>query len=250
MLSSRPHPIYLIVATSVCPPLGIGLRGQLPWPPLKADMSFFKRVTTRPPVPAETKPHAEVKNAVIMGRKTWDSVPAKFRPLRDRINVVISRSKTAQDLAGPAGSEDLLVTPNLPDALSALEKLQSSKGIELGKTFIIGGSEVYRAAYEDLLISNGVTLRVVQTQVRRRDGAAIECDTFFPPTLEQMQPNGSGTEARRATAEEVEEWVGERLPQRGKGHIVKSDDRVEGVGDWLEDGEMQIRVVGEEFNRK
>ena len=250
MPSIRPQPIYLIVATSVCPPLGIGLRGQLPWPPLKADMSFFKRVTTRPPVPSKTKMDTKVKNAVIMGRKTWDSIPAKFRPLRDRINVVVSRSKTAQDLAGPSGSEDLLVTPTLPGAMSALEKLQSGGRVELGKAFIIGGSEIYRAAHEDLLISNGVPLRIIQTQVRRTDGRAIECDTFFPIALGQVQLSDAGAEARRATAEEVEEWVGEQLPQRGKGNIVKSNDNLEDLGDWLEEGEMQIRVLGEEIHKK
>ena len=65
-----------------------------------------------------------------------------------------------------------------------------------------------------------------------------------------------GEEASRATAEELEEWLGEQPPQRrGRGNVVKGDkDNVGGVGggggggggDWLEDGEMLIRVVGEE----
>ena len=91
-------PIYLIVATSVNPPLGIGLRGQLPWPPLRADMAFFKRVTS-----ASTKTlskgdqnsePSKVMNAVVMGRKTWESIPTRFRPLAGRLNVVVTRSKT------------------------------------------------------------------------------------------------------------------------------------------------------------
>ena len=56
---------------------GIGVGGQLPWS-LRGDMQFFKQLTrsTRDP----TK-----RNAVIMGRKTWQSIPTKFRPLDDRI---------------------------------------------------------------------------------------------------------------------------------------------------------------------
>jgi dihydrofolate reductase len=189
-------------------------------------------------------------NAVIMGRKTWDSIPPKFRPLRDRINVVVSRSKTTQDLVGHTSSADVLVTPSLPAAISALDEHCADGEIELGKTFIIGGSEIYRTALHDLVISHGMPVRVVQTQVRRKDGAEIECDTFFPTTLGQTQSGIYGTESRRATAEEVEKWVGEELPQRGKRSIIKSSDEVDALGDWLEEGEMQIRVLGEEIKLK
>ena len=213
-------------------------------------MSFFKRVTTRPPPHSDKNRDMKTINAVIMGRKTWDSIPPKFRPLRDRINVVVSRSKTTQDLAGHTSSADVLVTPNLPAAISALDERCADGEIELGKTFIIGGSEIYRAALQDLVISHGVPVRVVQTQVRRKDGVEIECDTFFPTTLGQTQSGIHGTESRRATAEEVEEWVGEELPQRGKGSIVKSGDDVDALGDWLEEGEMQIRILGEEIKLK
>jgi dihydrofolate reductase len=245
----KAHTVYLIVAASVNPPLGIGLRGQLPWPPLKSDMCFFKRVTTRPPHSDKNK-DVKTINAVIMGRKTWDSIPPKFRPLRDRINVVVSRSKTTQDFVGHTNSADVLVTPNLPAAISALDGHCADWKIELGKTFIIGGSEIYRAALQELVISHRVPVRIIQTQVRRKDGAEIECDAFFPTTLGQTQSSIHGTESRRATAEEVEEWVGEQLPQRGKGSIVKRSDGVDGLGDWLEEGEMQIRVLGEEIRLK
>lgn len=217
---------------------------------LKSDMSFFKRVTTRPPLLSNTTRDVKTKNAVIMGRKTWDSIPPKLRPLRDRVNVVVSRSKTIGDLAGPTSSEDLLVTASLPGAVSALEKLQSDGKIKLGKMFIIGGSEIYRAAMEELLISNGVALRIIRTQVRRKDGGEIKCDTFFPTVPEQIQSGTVVTESRIVTLEEVEEWVGEELPQRAKGDISKSDDKADDVGDWLDEGEMQIRVVGEEIKKK
>ena len=51
-------------------------------------MAYFARVTSSAPEGA--------RNAVVMGRKTWESIPGKFRPLRDRLNVVISRDKAYQ----------------------------------------------------------------------------------------------------------------------------------------------------------
>ncbi|PGG97011.1 hypothetical protein AJ79_09370 [Helicocarpus griseus UAMH5409] len=87
--------------------LGIGHAGTLPWPRIKTDMTFFSRVTTRAPPPLlqsqaqsqSQSPNDDDKNgitttavnAVIMGRKTYDSLPARFRPLPGRVNVVVSR---------------------------------------------------------------------------------------------------------------------------------------------------------------
>jgi len=57
----------------------IGKQGDLPWR-LKSDMTRFKTLT-----------EADGYNAVIMGRKTWDSLPDSFRPLPERVNIVMSR---------------------------------------------------------------------------------------------------------------------------------------------------------------
>jgi dihydrofolate reductase len=62
---------------------GIGKGGTLPWR-LRKEMAYFARVTTH-------APEGEA-NAVIMGRNTWESIPPKFRPLRRRTNVVVSRN--------------------------------------------------------------------------------------------------------------------------------------------------------------
>lgn len=85
------RPIYLIVATSKCSSrLGIGFQNSLPWPLIKSDMAFFQKVTRDSRPPSAATPGSI--NAVIMGRKTYESVPAKFRPLGGRLNVVISRT--------------------------------------------------------------------------------------------------------------------------------------------------------------
>jgi dihydrofolate reductase len=91
------RPIYLIVATTLKSlRLGIGFQNSLPWPMIKSDMQFFAKVTknSRPSSPATTLSVTDDRiNAMIMGRKTYESIPAKFRPLAGRMNVIISRTK-------------------------------------------------------------------------------------------------------------------------------------------------------------
>jgi len=62
---------------------GMGKNGQLPWV-IPQDLKHFKEISTAVINPAN-------KNAVIMGRKTWESLPEKFRPLPGRVNVVLSK---------------------------------------------------------------------------------------------------------------------------------------------------------------
>merc|ERR550514_2288490 len=103
-MASASLPVSVIVASTGRG--GIGKDGGIPWR-LKDDMAYFKRVTTNAP--------AGKTNVVIMGRKTWDSIPAKFRPLAGRINVVLSRSAEAEALEGAT------LARSLSDALKALE---------------------------------------------------------------------------------------------------------------------------------
>jgi dihydrofolate reductase len=66
---------------------GIGKNGAMPWR-LRGDMDHFKRITQR-------VTDTSRQNAVIMGRKTWESLPKSFRPLPGRLNVVLSRNPNA-----------------------------------------------------------------------------------------------------------------------------------------------------------
>lgn len=64
---------------------GIGLKGDLPWARnLPSDLANYKRITTQ--CNDKTK-----VNAVIMGRKTWESIPVKFRPLKGRFNIILTK---------------------------------------------------------------------------------------------------------------------------------------------------------------
>ena len=94
----------------------IGLHNALPWH-LPEDMAHFKRTTMGHPV--------------IMGRKTWDSLPAKFRPLPGRTNVVVTRQEDwHENGAQPAR--------NMHDALQICEQFPD--------VWVIGGAQLYALA--------------------------------------------------------------------------------------------------------
>lgn len=74
--------LTLVVAATLTN--GIGQGSRLPWR-LPQELSYFARVTT-------IAPDGKF-NAVIMGRNTWESIPLKFRPLPNRLNIVVSRNE-------------------------------------------------------------------------------------------------------------------------------------------------------------
>lgn len=114
-------------------------------------MAHFKRVTS-----------GDGNNAVIMGRKTWDSIPPKFRPLPGRTNVVLTRSGSSGEYP-----DNVLVASSLQDAVAQLEDAA-------GDIFVIGGAQVYQES-----IDSGLVNRVVYTEVSNLPEDA-EFDAFFP----------------------------------------------------------------------
>eukprot|EP00281_Chroomonas_sp_CCMP1168_P021164 CAMPEP_0206237660 /NCGR_PEP_ID=MMETSP0047_2-20121206/14386_1 /ASSEMBLY_ACC=CAM_ASM_000192 /TAXON_ID=195065 /ORGANISM="Chroomonas mesostigmatica_cf, Strain CCMP1168" /LENGTH=488 /DNA_ID=CAMNT_0053662115 /DNA_START=84 /DNA_END=1550 /DNA_ORIENTATION=- len=145
-------PFSLIVATTNDG--GIGLKGNLPWR-LPGDMAFFKRVTI------DAGDEAGKVNAVVMGRKTWESIPPAHRPLPDRLNVVLTRNPSALQLP-----EEVICCESLSSALSAV-----SKRSDVAHCFVIGGGEVYKEA-----LALPQAAKVYRTLVH----GDFECDTFFP----------------------------------------------------------------------
>ncbi|MDD3354191.1 dihydrofolate reductase [Zoogloea sp.] len=94
----------------------IGLDNRLPWH-LPEDMKFFRETTRGKPV--------------IMGRKTWESLPGAFRPLPGRRNIVVSRNAGYQ-------ADGATVAGGLSEALAAAGAADT--------VFVIGGAELYRQA--------------------------------------------------------------------------------------------------------
>ena len=217
-------PLTLIAA--VTPLWGIGKGGSLPWPMLKQEMAYFARVTKRAPTPllASISSAPRFMNAVIMGRKTWESIPSRLRPLKDRINVVISRTPEALRFpreidTGEVLPEGPFAASSISDALDYLESAyaKESSGIDtatprLGHVFIIGGAKVYNMA---LQLDN--CNRVLLTKVE----GDWECDTFFPTKLGESEGGQGSLEWRKQTLKELEGWVGEKL-----GNARRVEDKV------------------------
>ncbi|KAJ7957782.1 Bifunctional dihydrofolate reductase-thymidylate synthase [Quillaja saponaria] len=83
IMHDGPWRTYQVVVAATCN-MGIGKDGKLPWR-LPSDLKFFKELTV-------TASDPDKMNAVVMGRKTWESIPLQFRPPPGRLNVVLTRS--------------------------------------------------------------------------------------------------------------------------------------------------------------
>ena len=136
---------------------GIGKDGKLPWQ-LSADLQHFREITTTATTSAK-------KNVVIMGRKTWDSLPERFRPLPNRINVVVSRNS---DLVLPKG---VFKANGLEQALS---QIIPELGEQVEDIFVIGGAQLYAAA-----LTHPGCQRIYLTRINR----SFDCNIFFPSDL-------------------------------------------------------------------
>jgi len=118
----------------------IGRDNAIPWR-IPEDAQRFRRLTMGHPV--------------VMGRRTWDSLPNRFRPLPGRRNVVLSRNPDWQ----PEGGERVA---SLDEALRLLGGAP--------QVFVIGGADIYAAA---LPVADDLLLTEID--------ADVEGDTVFPP---------------------------------------------------------------------
>lgn len=121
----------------------IGNKGTLPWI-LPDDMKFFQRTTLNHPV--------------ISGRKNYESIPERFRPLRDRVNIVVTHDKDYT-------ADGAIVCHSLKDAIDIAKKTEQKE------VFLIGGGQLYQNAFDDDLVD-----RIYLTTVH----AKPEGDTYFP----------------------------------------------------------------------
>ena len=134
---------------------GIGFRNKLPWPHIREDMNIFNKITSFVKNPKK-------KNAVIMGRKTWDSLPKK--PLPNRINIILTNSTNNY-----SQFPNTLTSCSLDNALNVTNSIMFKNIIE--DVFIIGGQKVYEDA-----IKHPNCNKVYITEIPGH----YEADTFFP----------------------------------------------------------------------
>ena len=172
---------FSIIVAATSNGLGIGRNGTLAWN-IPEDMAFFKKVTMRAP---DAK-----KNVVIMGRRTYESIPSKFRPLTDRINVVLSRDVNVREKMALPSS--VLTANSLAEALKNLEFSEHANIIN--EIFIIGGAAVYNEAMLSKYCS-----KIYLTEVLNEYN---DLDTFFPtiPAHQYRMTGRSKTQQSKETA--------------------------------------------------
>ena len=153
----------------------IGSEGRIPWH-LPEDLALFKSITAGHPV--------------IMGRRTWESLPESSRPLPGRINIVVSSNPNFS----PAGA---VRAGNLHAAL--IEASMSGAGSD--QIWIIGGARLYEEA-----------LPLADTVVMTRVDLDVEGDTFAPELgpaweLAEEQPPGGLGISEDGTRFRFERWT-------------------------------------------
>tara|TARA_B100001175_G_scaffold181923_1_gene154399 strand:- start:3162 stop:3665 length:504 start_codon:yes stop_codon:yes gene_type:complete len=119
----------------------IGKDNKLAWN-LPYDMKYFSNITRN--------------HTVIMGRKNWESIPEKFRPLPNRKNIIVSRNKKYK-------IKSSIVVNSVEKAIEV------AKNDNDNEIFIIGGGEIYKASFKYIN-------KLYITEIR----SIIEGNTFFP----------------------------------------------------------------------
>lgn len=121
----------------------IGKNNSLIWH-LPKDMAFFKSTT--------------INNCIITGRKNYESIPKKYRPLKDRTNIVVTRQKDYNE-------EGIVIANSIENAILKAREDGSKE------CFIIGGGQIY-----DYVLKNNLVDKMYITHIQEE----FEGDTFFP----------------------------------------------------------------------
>ena len=177
---SSMHEYQIIVACDLNG--AIGYKNTIPWR-APIDMQRFRLMTSS----ASSSSHlfnASMKMkaaegalaAVVMGRKTYESLPLSFRPLPNRVNIVVS-SQSAAELNYP---EEVIVARSVHEALSETlaQRIHVLKNVK--SFWVIGGGQLYDECMTDPLLRSlctAVHVSRIQTQLKK----GIQCDTFLHP---------------------------------------------------------------------
>jgi dihydrofolate reductase len=126
----------------------IGSNNDLMWH-LRADMQFFRETT--------------MGHFVIMGRKNFDSIPPKYKPLQGRVNVIITRNPDFLH-------EECYTCSSIEESIEIAE----SNGEE--KVFVIGGGQIYQLAMDAGLVD--------EMYITHVEGSFSQAEVFFPDFVE------------------------------------------------------------------
>lgn len=221
-------PVKFAAVVAVTKEWGIGRDALLPWHPkrLHLDIAFLKHITTHD---YQLDEGGEVrlrepqgKNAIVMGRKTWDSIPARFRPMEGRYNIVItSKPQEFRDkCCGATASGDVYVAGSFDEAIEQGVHLVTQSG---GRVYVLGGSAVYTAALADDRCEAVFNTRLMEH-------AEMPCNVFFPGNLLQTRFRPACNISRK-----VLDLLSPSLP---KGAAVKLDE----AGQTVREQEISYKI--------
>jgi len=134
---------------------GIGYYNSIPWN-IKDEMKLFKKITTD--INSDFK-----KNAVIMGRNTWDSLP--YKPLKNRLNIIITANPNLINI----NDVNVMTYKTIDEALDYCEE-----NLLINKVFVIGGKSIY-----DLCLNNEKYLNMIDFLYLSIIKDNYKCDTFI-----------------------------------------------------------------------
>ena len=128
---------------------GIGKLNNLPWQHIKEDMKIFKDIT--------------FKNTIVMGRKTWQSLPTK--PLKNRTNIIVSTT--------------LINTIDLPENTFCIDNIENAIK-KYPNAIYIGGSSIYNYLIDKNLVT--------EAHISFIKGD-FDCDTFININMLRNKPH-------------------------------------------------------------
>lgn len=202
---AEPSPVFLgtfeLVVAYSFKERGIGYQGKLAWH-IPEDMAHFKQITISN---AGISDKFDVHNIVVMGRKTWESIPPKCRPLEKRFNVVLSNSQEYIDRMNTENAERTDYKNILFTSWNSLfleggyihlqDKIKSLTGSHYSRFqyFIIGGTQIYSQALQTAS-SNGNRIIIHATEIYPTSNATnnaannaasnkstdLQFDAYFP----------------------------------------------------------------------
>jgi len=164
---------------------GIGIENSIPWPKLSVDMKNFMKVTQN----SHTEKRIELpffqteecmkvpemdeeqvrNNAVVMGRGTWDSLPPKIRPLKGRINVILTKNKASFVEGLKEGEKDNPYIRIYEDIETMFTELDAAP--EVREIIVIGGAQIYNHCLE---FYTDYLKYIIYTRIN----STFSCDSF------------------------------------------------------------------------
>lgn len=141
---------------------GIGNEeNSIPWY-ISEDLKYFKDQTSKKENPKET-------NVLIMGRKTWESIPENRRALNERSCYVVSNNESPEFKTYVEGFTDTTLVRDLDKTIALVTNLPNVN------VWVIGGSNIY-----EQLINNFSLSEIYVTEIYTKKGEEYECTRFFP----------------------------------------------------------------------